>query len=156
MNSAVIIIISNNKNTVNVSIKYYKLSSDNVKFIICSSDCYEIKKHCIENGVNKNDIITTFNNSAKNVNSLRFPDPIYNSIVFSKKILEKIYEFENLKINLCISKKELKRTELYFKVVFLKINIKNIIFLYFNELITESDLKLEEEAINNFYKIKLN
>jgi hypothetical protein len=155
MNNTVIIIISNNKNSIDISIKYYKLSNDNVKFIICSSNCYEMKKHCIENGVNKNDIITTFNNSVKNINSLVFSDPIYNSIVFCKKILEKIYDFNTLKINFCISKKEVRRTELYFKFIFFKINIKNIIFLYFNEIITELDLKLEEDAINNFYKNKI-
>lgn len=156
----IIIIITDNKKTMDVAINYYKniLSNDylnnrRIKLILCSSDSLNIKNYCIENGINKDDIITTFNTTLKMLNPIIVDDNIYNSITFCKKILDKEYNYLGKsypKLIFCVSRKELKRTDLICKMIYYNLTT-NIKYLYNNELITEDDLKNEDYMIRKIF-----
>ena len=158
MNDTVMIIIADNLKPFDLAINYYKnilnknLSNRILKIIICSSDCLENKKYCLENGVRTDDIITTFNTSLKSYNPIIVDDNIYNSIAFCKKILDKEYRYFDKpypKLIMCVSRKDLKRTELISKMIYY--DSTSINYLYNNELMTEDDLKNEDYMIRKFF-----
>lgn len=152
MDNNLLLIITNEENTLQVSLKY----CNDMKVIISSNNIKNIYEFYKNNNIdiNKN-LITTLETSVKNNLSLNYNqyDNVFNSILFFSKILNKMYFINKTKYNvyICVSKKHVKRTLIISKYL---LEIANsIVFIYDkNEIMSLDDLFREKKQIQLFYQ----
>jgi hypothetical protein len=147
MVETIIIIIGDTKEIINIGLDFHNYTESS-KIILCSSSIIDIKKD-----INKKyNLLTSFNTyySYRNIQYQFQYDNIINSLLFSKKILNKEYKDKHIpNIIICVSKKQLKRTAIISMVVLSYYS--NIKFIYNDETMTEEDEKSESILLNKFY-----
>lgn len=152
----IIIILEDNIKTMEAGINYYKLmleqNSDSIlKLILCGDNTYYMVNYIIHNtNISHDNIITSYNTSLKSNNNFISNDKIYNSILFIRIILAKLYKYYQLNthISICISKKYLHRVSV---IAPLMLNCLTLKFIStYDDIITEQDLIDETNLIRQF------